>query len=58
MVLVEIKMTISSECSEKISVLWEMAHSPDRRLVSQLSKSSITLLGVVCFQIEDVELAF
>ena len=58
MVLVKVQSTIATESGKQISILWEMSNTPDRRFVSQLLQSSVTLLRVVCFHVEDMEFRF
>jgi len=58
MVLVKVKSSISTQGSEEISILWEMADAPDSGLVGQFGQSGISLFGVVGLHVEDVELGF
>jgi len=54
-VLPKVKRSVATERGEEVSILWNMADTPDSRLVSHLCEPSVTLLRMVSLHVEHVE---
>ena len=56
MIFIEVESAVATERCEQVSVLREVSHTPNRRVVRQLRQSCVALFGVVSLHVEDVHL--